>query len=125
RFSSPTGGVHPRLGQGRGAVSYPRPRPAPAGRGPCLVLWAIVADERDRPFVAIIGRGTRHRGGCWKGDAMSFVDKAKNKAEELMGKGKEAAGEATDDDELKVEGKADQIKANLKQAGEKIKDAFK
>lgn len=56
---------------------------------------------------------------------MSFADKAKNKAEELIGRGKEVAGEATDDDELKVEGKTDQIVANLKQAGEKIKDVFK
>lgn len=56
---------------------------------------------------------------------MGFVDKAKNKVEELRGQSKEAAGDATGDDELKVEGQADQIKANLKQAGEKIKDAFK
>jgi uncharacterized protein YjbJ (UPF0337 family) len=55
---------------------------------------------------------------------MSFVDKAKDKAEELIGKVKEGAGEATDDEGLKAEGKAEQIKANLKQAGEKIKDAF-
>jgi uncharacterized protein YjbJ (UPF0337 family) len=55
---------------------------------------------------------------------MSLVDKAKNKAEELIGQAKKSAGEATDDDQLKAEGKTDQIKANLKQAGEKIKDAF-
>ncbi len=56
---------------------------------------------------------------------MSFADKAKDKAEELIGKIKEGAGEATDDEGLKAEGKADQVKANIKQAGEKIKDAFK
>jgi len=56
---------------------------------------------------------------------MSFVDKAKDKAEELIGKVKEGAGEATDDEGLKAEGKTEQIKANLKQAGEKIKDALK
>jgi uncharacterized protein YjbJ (UPF0337 family) len=60
-----------------------------------------------------------------KEDAMSLADKAENKAEELKGKGKEAAGRATDDDELKAEGKTDQAKGNLKQAGEKIKDVFK
>ncbi len=48
-----------------------------------------------------------------------------DKAEELKGKGKEAAGRATDDDELQAEGKTDQAKGNLKQAGEKIKDVFK
>jgi uncharacterized protein YjbJ (UPF0337 family) len=60
-----------------------------------------------------------------KENAMSLGDKAKNKAEELKGEGKEAAGRATDDDELKAEGKTDQAKGNLKQAGEKIKDVFK
>lgn len=56
---------------------------------------------------------------------MSGIDKMKNKAEELGGKGKEAAGDATDDRDLQAEGQADQSKSNLKQAGEKIKDAFK
>jgi uncharacterized protein YjbJ (UPF0337 family) len=31
----------------------------------------------------------------------------------------------TGDDQLEVEGEADQMKGNLKQAGEKVKDAFK
>jgi uncharacterized protein YjbJ (UPF0337 family) len=56
---------------------------------------------------------------------MSGIDKMKNKAQELGGKGKEALGEATDDRDLQAEGQADQAKGNLKQAGEKIKDAFK
>jgi uncharacterized protein YjbJ (UPF0337 family) len=56
---------------------------------------------------------------------MSGVDKAKNKAEELAGKGKEAVGDATDNRDLEAEGKADQVSGNLKQAGEKIKDVFK
>jgi uncharacterized protein YjbJ (UPF0337 family) len=60
-----------------------------------------------------------------KESVMSFGDKAKDKAEELIGKVKEGAGEATDDEGLKAEGKTEQIKANLKQAGEKIKDALK
>ncbi|MFD3508710.1 CsbD family protein [Nocardia sp. NPDC058666] len=56
---------------------------------------------------------------------MSFVDKAKNKAEELAGKAKEATGKTTDDRRLEREGRADQSKANLKDAGEKVKDAFR
>jgi uncharacterized protein YjbJ (UPF0337 family) len=56
---------------------------------------------------------------------MSGVDKMKNKAEELGGKGKEAVGDATDNRDLEAEGKADQVSGNLKQAGEKVKDAFK
>ncbi len=45
---------------------------------------------------------------------MSGVDKMKNKAEELRGKGKETAGKATDDERLQAEGH-----------GEKVKDVFK
>ena len=56
---------------------------------------------------------------------MSGIDKFKNKAEELQGKGKEHAGRATDDPELEAEGKGDQASGNLKQAGEKVKDVFK
>ena len=56
---------------------------------------------------------------------MSAEDKIKNKTEELTGKGKEAAGNATGDQELQAEGQADQASGNIKQAGEKIKDTFK
>lgn len=56
---------------------------------------------------------------------MGLDDKIDNAAEKLGGKGKEAAGEATGDQSLKAEGKGDQVKADLKQAGEKVKDAFK
>lgn len=54
-----------------------------------------------------------------------MADKAKNSAEETAGKAKEAAGKATDNEELEGEGKFDQAKANAKQAGEDVKDAFK
>lgn len=56
---------------------------------------------------------------------MGMGDKISNKAEELKGKAKEAAGKLTDDEELEAEGKVDQGKSNLKQAGEKVKDAVK
>ena len=56
---------------------------------------------------------------------MSGIDKMKNKAEELSGKGKEAVGDATGDRDLQAEGQVDQASGNLKQAGEKVKDAFK
>ena len=55
---------------------------------------------------------------------MGIDDKAQNKGEELGGKAKEAAGKLTDNEELEAEGKADQAKANMKQAGEKAKDAL-
>ncbi|MDQ0680342.1 uncharacterized protein YjbJ (UPF0337 family) [Arthrobacter pascens] len=56
---------------------------------------------------------------------MGLDDKMENTGEKFGGKAKEAAGEATDDESLKNEGKMDQAKADLKQAGEKVKDAFK
>ena len=56
---------------------------------------------------------------------MSGMDKAKNKAQDLGGKAKEAAGKVTGDKDTKNEGRADQAKSSLKDAGEKVKDAFK
>ncbi|MGH9128192.1 MAG: CsbD family protein [Acidimicrobiales bacterium] len=55
---------------------------------------------------------------------MGTADKAKDKAQELKGVGKEMAGKATGDKDLEAEGKVDQVEGNLKQAGEKVKDAF-
>ncbi len=56
---------------------------------------------------------------------MGLDDKIKNTAEDLTGKGKEATGKATDNERLEAEGKGDQAKSDVKQAGEKVKDAFK
>lgn len=56
---------------------------------------------------------------------MSTVDKAKNKAQEAKGHVKDAAGRATKDRSLQSIGKRDKVSGNLKQAGEKVKDAFK
>jgi uncharacterized protein YjbJ (UPF0337 family) len=56
---------------------------------------------------------------------MGNDDKLKNKGEGAMGKAKEKLGDATDDRDLQAAGKRDQSKSDLKQAGEKVKDAFK
>ena len=56
---------------------------------------------------------------------MSAVDKAKNAAEKASGKAKETTGKLTGNDSLRAEGQKDQTKGNLKDAGEKVKDAFK
>ena len=56
---------------------------------------------------------------------MGADDKARNVAEDLGGKAKEAAGKVTDNERLEAEGQADQVSADVKQAGEKIKDVFK
>jgi uncharacterized protein YjbJ (UPF0337 family) len=56
---------------------------------------------------------------------MSGADKAKNKIEDLGGRAKEAIGKATGDPDTRNEGRADQARSSLKDAGEKVKDAFK
>jgi uncharacterized protein YjbJ (UPF0337 family) len=56
---------------------------------------------------------------------MATTDKAKNTVQQAKGKGKEFVGRATGNKKLQAEGKLDQRKGNLKQAGEKVKDAFK
>jgi uncharacterized protein YjbJ (UPF0337 family) len=56
---------------------------------------------------------------------MSGEDKLKNAAQDAQGKIKEGVGNVTDDDEMRNEGRADQAKSDLKDAGENIKDAFK
>jgi uncharacterized protein YjbJ (UPF0337 family) len=56
---------------------------------------------------------------------MGLGDKIGNEAEDLGGKAKEAAGNATDNDRLRAEGQADQVKADAKKVGESVKDEFK
>ncbi|GAA1641346.1 uncharacterized protein YjbJ (UPF0337 family) [Actinoplanes couchii] len=101
-------------------------------------------DGRSTGFGAVVraspGRNSTVSGRAWLGkrrtgtdtvvpdvevNPMAFDDKVDNKAEEVGGKVKEGVGKATDDERLEAEGKADQSSANLKQAGEKIKDVFK
>ena len=52
-------------------------------------------------------------------------NKTRNTTQKVKGQFKEAAGRVTGDERLEAEGRADKTKANLKQAGEKIKDAFR
>jgi uncharacterized protein YjbJ (UPF0337 family) len=56
---------------------------------------------------------------------MATDDKISNKIDELAGKGKEALGKASDNPDLEAEGRGQQATSNLKQAGEKVKDAFR
>ncbi len=56
---------------------------------------------------------------------MGTGDKIDNKADVLKGKVKETAGRTSDDPQLEAEGKGDQAKGHVKQAGEKVKDAVK
>ena len=56
---------------------------------------------------------------------MGNDDKIDQQGRGRLGKAKEKVGDATGNKDLQAEGKKDQSKADLKQAGEKVKDAFK
>ncbi len=56
---------------------------------------------------------------------MSATDKIKNAIEDVEGKAKEGLGRATGDRSTENEGRKDQAKSDLKDAGENVKDAVK
>ncbi len=55
---------------------------------------------------------------------MGITDRAKNAAQKAVGEVKEAVGKHTDDPDLQSGGKKDQVAGDLKNAGEKVKDAL-
>ena len=56
---------------------------------------------------------------------MTLSKKAKHASEGAKGAARGVAGRVTDDKDLEAEGKAERAIADLKQAGEKVKDAFR
>lgn len=56
---------------------------------------------------------------------MSTEKKIKHTAETAKGKVKEATGKATGNESLTAKGKAEQIKGDAAQSGQKAKDALK
>lgn len=56
---------------------------------------------------------------------MSVGGKARNKLQQLQGRMRAAAGEATGDPNMRARGRGDERIAHLKDAGEKVKDAFR
>jgi uncharacterized protein YjbJ (UPF0337 family) len=56
---------------------------------------------------------------------MGLNDKIENKTQEVTGTAKEKVGEWTGDESMRAEGKKDKVVGNIKEAGEKVKDAFK
>ena len=56
---------------------------------------------------------------------MSATDKAKDKLQVAKGHVKEVIGRATGDQGLEAEGAGDKLAGNVKQAGEKLKDAVR
>jgi uncharacterized protein YjbJ (UPF0337 family) len=56
---------------------------------------------------------------------MSIFRKLAHKAEAMKGGAKKRAGRVTGSRRLRAEGRSDQVKGNLKQAGAKVKDAVR
>jgi uncharacterized protein YjbJ (UPF0337 family) len=56
---------------------------------------------------------------------VGLADKFSNKVQELRGRMKRGVGDATRNPRLRSEGRGDQVAGDFKQAGEKIKDAFR
>jgi uncharacterized protein YjbJ (UPF0337 family) len=77
--------------------------------------------------------GSRIRAATREEQAMAADDRSRNAArnkswntaQKVKGQFKEAAGAVTGNERLEAEGRADKTKASLKQAGEKLKDAFR
>ena len=55
---------------------------------------------------------------------MATDDKAKHKADEFKAKTKEKLGHVTGNEQWQAEGKVEQTTSNVKQAGDKLKDAM-
>jgi uncharacterized protein YjbJ (UPF0337 family) len=56
---------------------------------------------------------------------MGMGDKIKHAGEEAVGKVKEVTGKITGKDDLEARGQAEQAKADVKQAGDSVKDVAK
>ena len=56
---------------------------------------------------------------------MNMGDKIKHAAEEAFGKVKETTGKVTGNENLEAKGQAEQAQADVKQTGDKAKDAAK
>jgi uncharacterized protein YjbJ (UPF0337 family) len=56
---------------------------------------------------------------------MSVINKVRNKLQRVSGRAKESIGRVTGDRKLESRGVGDQFKADVKDTGEKVKDAFR
>ncbi|MBJ8341133.1 MULTISPECIES: CsbD family protein [Antrihabitans] len=56
---------------------------------------------------------------------MSGTDKFRNKVDEVSGRVQEEVGKATGDSSMRARGRRKRSGASLKQAAEKVKDAFR
>ena len=97
-------------------------RPAPRPQAGVEITNCAARVSGRLPRQGSVTETAHHRTG---GPLMGQDDKTANKVEEIRGEAKEKVGQATGDEALERQGERDQSKANLKQAGEKVKDAFR
>jgi uncharacterized protein YjbJ (UPF0337 family) len=75
--------------------------------------------------VAFIARRVSDEHKTKGGLAMSATRKLRNKVQKLGGRAKETIGRATGDRRLENRGVRDQFESDVKDVGEKVKDAFR
>jgi uncharacterized protein YjbJ (UPF0337 family) len=56
---------------------------------------------------------------------VGFADKFTNRVQKLRGRMKRNAGAVSGDRRLEAEGRSEEVRGSLKQAGDKLKDAFR
>jgi uncharacterized protein YjbJ (UPF0337 family) len=56
---------------------------------------------------------------------VGFADKLSNRVQKLRGRMKRTTGEVSGDRRLEAEGRSEEVRGGLKQAAEKLKDAFR
>ena len=126
----------PRPAAGSASTSTTSSRPTAA---PTSTSWSAAAATRspasptdarfDPPgrWAAVAGQATREEQAMAADDRSRNAarNKTRNTAQKVKGQFKEAAGAVTGNERLEAEGRADKTKASLKQAGEKLKDAFR
>ena len=56
---------------------------------------------------------------------MGFADRFTNRLQELRGRMKRNAGAVSGDRRLEAEGRSEEVRGSLKQAGERVRDAFR
>jgi uncharacterized protein YjbJ (UPF0337 family) len=91
----------------------------------CLAVAGAGHGFSDIAVHAVNKGATGSRRSRRERSVMGLDDKIDNKTKEMTGRAKENLGKATGDRSMQAEGRKDRTVGDVKQAGEKVKDAFK
>ena len=92
------------------------------------VDWTLKRGSEHQPPKAgatTEGKGSSEKSAAGKAKAKAAGTEKDTAKGTAKGTAKERVGGATGDESLQAEGKGEKAKGDLKQAGEKVKDAFK